>query len=283
MIRLLNEHALTSPGLTGSWEQRLGKIERGEDSRKQFMSDIAGFAEETVKELDETLKDVRIPRARAGPVPGVRPRDRREPQGLLLLGARGSRLRIRDLEGQSRQAAAARGCARADQDRLHRAAGDRLPRAQRAQLPRAPGDEPDRGGQMAGRVRRAVGARRAPSRPRPRPRAPPRRSRRSLDRRRARAPNRPARPDGRPRPRASASGACRGRARGWAQMPITLITGPANAGKAQLVLEAVRREIGARRGAAAGRAHARGRRALPARARRARARRWASACSASRG
>ena len=69
VIRLLNEHALTSPGLTGSWEQRLGKIERGEDSRKKFMSDIAGFAQETVKELDETLKDVRIPRARLGPCP----------------------------------------------------------------------------------------------------------------------------------------------------------------------------------------------------------------------
>jgi DNA topoisomerase-3 len=69
VIRLLNEHALTSPGLTGSWEQRLGKIERGEDSRKQFMADIAGFAEETVKELDETLKDVRIPRAKLGPCP----------------------------------------------------------------------------------------------------------------------------------------------------------------------------------------------------------------------
>ncbi len=69
VIRLLNEHALTSPGLTGSWEQRLGKIERGEDSRKQFMGDIAVFAQETVKELDETLKDVRIPRARLGPCP----------------------------------------------------------------------------------------------------------------------------------------------------------------------------------------------------------------------
>jgi DNA topoisomerase-3 len=69
VIRLLNEHALTSPGLTGSWEHRLGKIERGEDSRKDFMSDIAGFAKETVKELDETLKDVRIPRATLGPCP----------------------------------------------------------------------------------------------------------------------------------------------------------------------------------------------------------------------
>jgi DNA topoisomerase III len=69
VIRLLNEHALTSPGLTGSWEQRLGQIERGEESRKKFMGDIAGFAQETVKELDETLKDVRIPRARLGPCP----------------------------------------------------------------------------------------------------------------------------------------------------------------------------------------------------------------------
>jgi DNA topoisomerase-3 len=69
VIRLLHEHALTSPSLTGDWEQRLGKIERGEDSRRKFMSDIAGFAGETVKQLDETLKDVRIPRARLGPCP----------------------------------------------------------------------------------------------------------------------------------------------------------------------------------------------------------------------
>jgi DNA topoisomerase III len=69
VIRLLGEHQLTSPGLTGDWEHRLGKIERGEDSRKKFMSDIAGFAKDTVKELDETLKDVRIPRARLGPCP----------------------------------------------------------------------------------------------------------------------------------------------------------------------------------------------------------------------
>jgi DNA topoisomerase-3 len=69
VVRLLDQHPLTSPGLTGSWEQRLGKIERGEDSRKQFMSDIAGFATDTVHQLDETLKDVRIPRARLGPCP----------------------------------------------------------------------------------------------------------------------------------------------------------------------------------------------------------------------
>jgi DNA topoisomerase-3 len=69
VIRLLGEHALTSPDLTGSWEHRLGRIERGEDSREQFMRDIAGFAKETVDVLDETLKDVRIPRANLGPCP----------------------------------------------------------------------------------------------------------------------------------------------------------------------------------------------------------------------
>src|SRR6185437_3992229 len=69
VIRLLDAHQLTSPELTGSWEHRLGRIERGEDSREDFMGDIAGFAEETVKKLDETLKDVRIPRAKLGPCP----------------------------------------------------------------------------------------------------------------------------------------------------------------------------------------------------------------------
>src|SRR5665213_3581653 len=69
VIRLLGEHALTSPDLTGQWEQRLGRIERGEEEREMFMRDIAGFAKETVEVLDETLKDVRIPRANIGPCP----------------------------------------------------------------------------------------------------------------------------------------------------------------------------------------------------------------------
>jgi DNA topoisomerase-3 len=69
VVRLLGEHALTSPDLTGQWEHRLGRIERGEDSREKFMKDIAGFAGETVHELDAKLKDVRIPRANLGPCP----------------------------------------------------------------------------------------------------------------------------------------------------------------------------------------------------------------------
>src|SRR3712207_1859918 len=61
VIRLLGDHPLTSPGLTGDWEHRLARIEHGEDSRERFMADIAAFAGETVHELDARLKDVRIP------------------------------------------------------------------------------------------------------------------------------------------------------------------------------------------------------------------------------
>ncbi|HKP89464.1 MAG TPA: DNA topoisomerase 3 [Thermoleophilaceae bacterium] len=68
VIRLLGAHPLTSPQLTGDWERRLGLIEQGEDSRPSFMSDIAKFTEETVKELDK-LKDVKIERANLGPCP----------------------------------------------------------------------------------------------------------------------------------------------------------------------------------------------------------------------
>jgi DNA topoisomerase-3 len=69
VIRLLGEHALTSPGLTGEWEHRLANIETGSDSRKAFMGDIVKFTEDTVNELDTRLKGVRIPRAQLGPCP----------------------------------------------------------------------------------------------------------------------------------------------------------------------------------------------------------------------
>jgi DNA topoisomerase III len=69
VIRLLGDHALTSPSLTGDWEHRLARIETGEDSRAAFMGDIVKFTESTVGELDTKLKDVRIPRAKLGPCP----------------------------------------------------------------------------------------------------------------------------------------------------------------------------------------------------------------------
>src|SRR5829696_9152840 len=68
VIGLLGEHKLTSPELTGEWEKRLAGIERGDETRPQFMQDIAQFTTDTVAELDK-LKDVRIERANLGPCP----------------------------------------------------------------------------------------------------------------------------------------------------------------------------------------------------------------------
>ena len=68
VIRLLGEHPLTSPALTGDWESRLTKIEHGGDSRPKFMNDIAEFTRQTVLELDK-LKDVKIERQNLGPCP----------------------------------------------------------------------------------------------------------------------------------------------------------------------------------------------------------------------
>jgi DNA topoisomerase-3 len=69
VIRLLDDHALTSPSLTGDWEHRLARIEAGEEARSKFMADIAEFANATVQTLDEKLKEVKIPRANLGPCP----------------------------------------------------------------------------------------------------------------------------------------------------------------------------------------------------------------------
>jgi DNA topoisomerase-3 len=68
VIRLLGEHKLTSPELTGSWERRLRLIEQGGDTRPAFMDDIKKFTTETVQELDK-LKGVQIERAKLGPCP----------------------------------------------------------------------------------------------------------------------------------------------------------------------------------------------------------------------
>ena len=69
VIRLLGEHPLTSPSLTGDWEKQLAAIEEGTVEREKFMGAIAKFAEATIAELDTKLKDVKIPRANLGPCP----------------------------------------------------------------------------------------------------------------------------------------------------------------------------------------------------------------------
>ena len=160
VIRLLGEHPLTSPSLTGDWEHRLALIEEGADTRKKFMGDIAKFAEATVAELDAKLKDVRIPRAKLGPCPVCGREIIENRKGYSLLVARGPGLRLRHLEGQGGQARSpVVGGHGAHQDRAHGQAGDRLQGPLRPLLPRPPRPPAERGGQVARGVRRAVGAR----------------------------------------------------------------------------------------------------------------------------
>jgi DNA topoisomerase-3 len=63
VIDLLDSHELTSPELTGRWEQRLLEIEQGKGSREDFMRDIAQFAGRTV----EYLRDLPPERTRFQP------------------------------------------------------------------------------------------------------------------------------------------------------------------------------------------------------------------------
>jgi DNA topoisomerase III len=51
LIRLLGESPLSSPELTARWEERLAKMEKGAESRPDFMSDICGFATKLVEEV----------------------------------------------------------------------------------------------------------------------------------------------------------------------------------------------------------------------------------------
>ena len=188
VIRLLDDHPLTRPDLTGDWEQRLGEIEAGTETRKKFMSDIAEFAGETVGMLDTTLKDVRIPRANLGPCPVCGQDIIENRKGYSCWSREDPGLRLRDLEVEGRQAAAAGGREGADRHGPHREAGHRLPRRSgksfRARLAlqqneegrwRVEFDEPwAQEGAKAPEVddaERETGARRTPPRP---PATPPR-------------------------------------------------------------------------------------------------------------
>jgi DNA topoisomerase-3 len=57
VITMLEEHPLTSPELTGSWEKRLTDIEHGEDDRAKFIGDIAEFTRATVAKIAELDKE----------------------------------------------------------------------------------------------------------------------------------------------------------------------------------------------------------------------------------
>ncbi|ABG03720.1 DNA topoisomerase III [Rubrobacter xylanophilus DSM 9941] len=49
LISLLADSPLSSPEMTARWERRLARIERGEERRPDFMSDISGFAASVVE------------------------------------------------------------------------------------------------------------------------------------------------------------------------------------------------------------------------------------------
>ena len=159
VVRLLDGHPLTSPSLTGDWELRLTKIEHGGEDSRRFMGDIASFARSTVEELDAKLKDVRIPRATLGPCPVCGHEIRENRKGYSCWSQGGPGLRLRDLEGQGRQAAARRRGQGAHHHGPHGQAGHRLQGPLREVLPLAPGAAAVARGQVARRVRRAVGPR----------------------------------------------------------------------------------------------------------------------------
>ena len=70
VITMLEEHMITSPELTGDWEHKLSEIEHGNGDRKAFMKDIAGFADEIVKQIASLDKEqLRPVRVELGPCP----------------------------------------------------------------------------------------------------------------------------------------------------------------------------------------------------------------------
>ncbi|WP_052571003.1 DNA topoisomerase 3 [Geothrix fermentans] len=65
LIEGLPSEALRSAELTGSWEARLERMRRGEESRGAFMADIRGFVSSIVTEL----QDAPAPQIHGGPCP----------------------------------------------------------------------------------------------------------------------------------------------------------------------------------------------------------------------
>ncbi|MGI8648929.1 MAG: DNA topoisomerase III [Rubrobacter sp.] len=54
LISLLGENSLASPELTARWEERLARMERGEDRREDFMSGINRFVSSLIEEVGRT-------------------------------------------------------------------------------------------------------------------------------------------------------------------------------------------------------------------------------------
>ena len=70
LITMLGDHVLTKPELTGKWEQRLNLIERGQDDRAAFQSDVEQFTRDIVDWFaDKERDDLRVERHVLAPCP----------------------------------------------------------------------------------------------------------------------------------------------------------------------------------------------------------------------
>jgi DNA topoisomerase III len=70
LIKMLGDHLLTSPELTGRWEQRLYRIERGEEQAEDFRGEIDAFTREVVAWFEDKERgDLRIERTPLAPCP----------------------------------------------------------------------------------------------------------------------------------------------------------------------------------------------------------------------
>jgi len=70
LVRMLGDHVLTSPELTGRWEQRLNRIERGEEQARDFRHEIDDFTRQVVVWFaDKERGDLRIEREPLAPCP----------------------------------------------------------------------------------------------------------------------------------------------------------------------------------------------------------------------
>jgi DNA topoisomerase-3 len=70
LITMLGDHLLTRPELTGRWEQRLNRIERGEERHDEFRKDVEGFTREVVDWFADKERDnLRVQRKPLAPCP----------------------------------------------------------------------------------------------------------------------------------------------------------------------------------------------------------------------
>ena len=106
LIRMLGDHQLTRPDLTGGWEKRLVEMEHGQDDRAAFMRDIRRFTDRDGRLVQRQGPHGDARRAaRDRPLPALRRHDRGAAEELLLhlleVGG-GAGLRLHDLEAAGR-------------------------------------------------------------------------------------------------------------------------------------------------------------------------------------